>query len=58
MGTNNVFSANNKQINYSSISVVKDHCSKKEVSLKSNLQRVTSFQIKNGRSQAYKHLIL
>ena len=58
MGTSNVFSANNKQINYTSISVVKESCSKKEVKLKSNLQRVTSIQIKNGRSQAYKHLIL
>lgn len=56
MGTNNVFPKDNKA-HYSAVCSVKQSYVKKETYSKSNLVRVTSEQIKSGRSQAYKILI-
>jgi hypothetical protein len=57
MGTNNL-SNQGSRVQYATYSVVRStECLHKQPTSKSQLTRVTSDQIKNGRSQAYKHLI-
>ncbi len=56
MGSNNNSYEQNKT-HYNSAVSAKNSCVKINSTSKSNLVRVTSNQINNGRSQAYKHLI-
>lgn len=56
MGSNNNSYGQNKT-HYNSVVVAKSSCVKNNSTSKSNLVRVTSSEINNGRSQAYKHLI-
>lgn len=56
MGSNNNSYGQNKA-HYNSAVSAKNSCVKINSTSKSNLVRVTSSQINNGRSQAYKHLI-
>lgn len=56
MGSNNNSYGQNKT-HYNCVVVAKSSCVKNNSTSKSNLVRVTSSEINNGRSQAYKHLI-
>jgi|GEM_PF-2078019 len=57
MGADKLIGNYGQVINYDSISVVRPSTTKKTSFSKSNLIQVTSNQIKEGRSKAYKHLI-